>query len=1146
MSVAKNVSLGDKFDLGKERVFLSGTQALVRLALAQQARDAATGHNTAGYITGYRGSPLGAVDQQFMRAERTLGGNIIFQPAINEDLAATAVWGTQTAHLTGENRHDGVFAIWYGKGPGVDRSGDALRHANLAGTAPLGGVLALMGDDHTCESSTTAHQSEFGMINAMIPILSPAGVQDIVDYGLLGIAMSRYAGTWVGVKLVKDTVESTASIDGRPDRAMVPKMPGPAPDVHIRQGFDALGQEARLMEVKLPAAQAFVHAAGLNPITVRGKSPTIGLVATGKSWLDTLSALDQLGLDEVGLANAGVRLMKVGCPWPLPAADVRAFADGLQTIIVVEEKRALIEPQIKDVLYGTANAPTVIGKTDEHGKTLFPAPGALESHKIAVVIGERLVAAGRTTLEGALSAAKDLDATLEATTAIGARKPYFCAGCPHSTSTVVPEGARAAAGIGCHFMALWMDRDTEGFTQMGGEGAQWIGEAPFSKRPHLFQNIGDGTYNHSGSLAIRAAVAAGVNITYKILYNDAVAMTGGQTHDGDLTVADIVAQMQAEGVAAVAVVAEEPARHGRFPGVTLDHRDDLMEVQKRLSEIPGVTVLVYDQTCASEKRRRRKRGQFPDPDMRLVINERVCEGCGDCGVQSNCVALQPLETAFGRKRMIDQSVCNKDTSCVKGFCPSFVTVHGARVRTAKTPDIDAALPDPARPALDGPMGILVTGVGGTGVVTVGAVIGMAAHLEGLGAGIIDMAGLAQKGGAVTSHIKLAPKPEDIATIRIGPGGAAALLACDVVVAGGAKVLAAVAPGAPILVNTHEQLPGDFTRDIDFSLPTRRIVSALGERGRVHALNASQAAKALFGDAIFANTLVLGAAYQSGALPLSGDNLEAAIRLNGAAVDKNLAAFRAGRLMIADRAHFDSLVASARPKNLSHRAVPETLDARLARYATSLTAYQNVAHAARFERRIAALSAAGASPKLLDLAALQLYRLMSVKDEYEVARLYADGAFTAQLSAEFSSWDRIEVHLSPPLLSREDPRTGRPEKRRFPGWLTRRLFPTLARMKRLRGTPLDPFARTHERREDRALLKAYEATLDDLAARLPTLDAAAALALASWPVAIKGYGPVRAKNVEKARAAKAAAEAAATTAAADTTPARTKATALAGE
>lgn len=1126
----RDVSLNDKFDLAAGDIFLSGTQALVRLAMMQAARDREAGHNTAGYVTGYRGSPLGGLDQQFARARKALGPDILFQPALNEDLGATAVWGTQQANLSGEGRYDGVFAMWYGKGPGVDRSGDAFRHANLAGTALLGGVLALMGDDHTCESSTTAHQSEFGMINAMIPVLSPSNVQEILDFGLLGIAMSRYSGLWVGLKCVKDTVESTATVDGRTGRVIVrlPDFALPDGGLNIRPGFDALGQEARLHAAKLPAAIAFASANGLNPIVHRGgRQARLGIVGTGKSWLDVMAALDALGLDEVACADLGIRLMKVGCPWPLPADDVRAFADGLEHIMVVEEKRPLIEPQMKEALYGRANAPTIVGKTDEEGRPLFLASGSLDANHVAREIGRRLCEhwgeRGAERVAGPLAEVERLAERTAALAPLAERKPYFCAGCPHSSSTVVPEGARAAAGIGCHFMALNMDRSTEGFTQMGGEGAQWIGEAPFSTRPHIFQNIGDGTYNHSGSLAIRAAAASGINITFKILFNDAVAMTGGQTHDGNLTVPAIVAQMLGEGAKAVAVVSDEPEKYpaGTFAStVTIDHRDDVIGVQERLAKVPGVTVMVYDQTCASEKRRRRKRGAFPDPDWRIVINERVCEGCGDCGVQSNCVAIQPVETAFGRKRQIDQSTCNKDASCLKGFCPSFVTVHGAKPKMAEAVSIPDGLPEPERAALDGPMGLLVTGVGGTGVVTVGAVIGMAAHLEGLAAGIIDMAGLAQKGGAVISHIRIAERAQDVTTIRVGPGSARAVLACDIAVAGGTPVLSAIGDGAVVIANTHEQLPGDFTRNVDFTLPGRRVVQALEARAKTLAFNATDAARRLFGDTIAANTMVMGAAFQSGALPLSAASITRAIEMNGAAVPMNLAAFRAGRLLVADRARFDTLLAAAAPKPLPHRERPATVDAAIARYKASLTDYQSGRYARRFEKRIAAVrravEAAGGSDTLVRSAADALYRLMAVKDEIEVARLYSDGGFAAQLADQFDDWERLTVHLAPPLVSQTDPRTGRPRKRPFGPWVMR-LFPLMARLKPLRGTFADPFGHTQERRDERALLRRYEATLDHIAATLTPPRMAAAEALARWPLTVRGYGPVRAANTVKAQA-----------------------------
>ncbi|WP_108661532.1 indolepyruvate ferredoxin oxidoreductase family protein [Acuticoccus kandeliae] len=1123
--MSRSVSLDDKYDLTKADVFLSGTQALIRLALAQQARDRAAGHRTAGYISGYRGSPLGGLDQQFTRAKAVLGEDILFQPGLNEDLAATALWGTQRTALHGENRTDGVFGMWYGKGPGVDRTGDVFRHANLAGTAPLGGVLALMGDDHTCESSTTAHQSEFGMINVLIPILSPSGVQDIVDFGLLGFEMSRFAGLWVGLKCVKDTVEATASIDGRIDRLTIKRPPFEMPPggLNIRMGFDPLGEEARLHAHKLPAALAFVRANRLNPILARGgRTPRIGIVGTGKSWLDVLEALNALKLDEVALADLGIRLMKVGCPWPLQPDDVRDFAQGLDLVIVVEEKRGLVEPQMKDILYGTANAPQIIGKTDETGAPLFRANGALDATHVTAVIGSRILARGGERVRAPLAAAQDLLERLTRTESIVERRPYFCAGCPHSSSTVVPVGSRASAGIGCHFMSLWMDRSTEGFSHMGGEGAQWIGEAPFSTRRHLFQNLGDGTYNHSGSLAVRAAVASGINITFKILFNDAVAMTGGQTHDGGLSVPAIAAQMRAEGAKSVAIVSDEPEKYapGALPvSVSVNHRDDVIAVQESLAAIDGVTVMIYDQTCASEKRRRRKRGAFPDPDRRVVINERVCEGCGDCGVQSNCVAIQPVDTAFGRKRQIDQSSCNKDFSCLKGFCPSFVTVNGGVLRKAAKPTIPADIAEPERAPCDEPVGILVTGVGGTGVVTVGAVIGMAAHLEGRGVGVIDMAGLAQKGGAVLSHIKIAPTPADVQTIRVGPGGACAVLGCDIAVAGSAKVLAAIAPNGMVVANTHEQLPGEFTRDIDLRLPGRRIVRALEARARTLAFDATAQAKAVFGDAIAANMMVMGAAYQSGSLPVSAASLEAAIRMNGAAVAMNIDAFRLGRLIVADPAAAEAVVAAATGTTLPHRMVGETLLARIAQKQESLAAYQDAAYAARFTRQIDSLTLAAdrtgiAHDALIEMAADNLYRLMAVKDEYEVARLFADGGFEAQLKSQFESWDSLTFHMAPPGLRQPEGPGARPRKRAFGPWLMR-LMPLLAKLKRVRGRPWDVFGWSAERRGERALLVRYEETLAHIAATLTAERSADAVALAGWPSMIKGYGPVRAANTERA-------------------------------
>src|SRR5947209_2016419 len=838
------VSLSDVFDLSKDRVFASGTQAVVRLLLMQKQRDRLAGLNTAGLITGYRGSPLGGIDQQMHRAKAVFDPNDIrFVPGLNEDLAATAIWGAQQAEIRGEGKYDGVFAIWYGKGPGVDRCGDVFRHANLAGTSKNGGVLALMGDDHTAESSTTAHQSEFHLVDVMMPILSPAGVQEILDYGLYGFALSRYASVWTGIKCLKDTIESTSSIDGHIDRVkiVIPDdyvMPPGGLNIRVRDGI--LEQEARLQDYKRDAMLAFLRANKLNRIiTSGGPNPKIGIITVGKSYLDVRQAWDDLGIDEVKANNLGLRLYKIACPWPIEPRGLVEFARGLDMIIVVEEKRSLIEVQVREELYGTANQPTVVGKKDENANWLFPVKAALDPNDIAIAIGTRILRYHRDEeLEQRVRRLEQAQAMLADTKDAAVRIPYFCSGCPHNTSTRVPEGMRAYAGIGCHFMAQWMDRSTEGYTHMGGEGANWIGEAPFSTRGHVFQNLGDGTYNHSG------------------------------------------------------------------------------------------TLMIYDQTCAAEKRRRRKRGTFPDPDKRVIINDLVCEGCGDCGITSNCVSVQPVDTEFGRKRQIDQSSCNKDFSCVEGFCPSFVTVHGAKPKKGAPQKIEAgnwpALPVPKTRAIgETPYGILVTGVGGTGIVTISAILGMAAHLENKGVGIIDMAGLAQKGGAVYCHVKIANKPEDIHAIRVAAGEADLVLGCDLVVAGTKKVLASIDKGETgVVVNTAEVYPGDFTRNADFSLPAERVKRALRSTAgdTVSFIDATSIATTLMGNSIAANMFMLGFAWQQGLVPLSEAAVLKAIELNGEAVEMNTQAFVWGRRAGADPAAVDEFVIPfGQPTDLGQRS-----------------------------------------------------------------------------------------------------------------------------------------------------------------------------------------------------------------------------------
>jgi indolepyruvate ferredoxin oxidoreductase len=1130
-----DVALDDKFDLGKERIFVSGAQAVVRMLLMQRERDRLAGLNTAGFVSGYRGSPLGGLDLQLWKAKAKLAqSDIVFQPGLNEELAATACWGTQQTELLGEGRHDGVFSVWYGKGPGVDRSGDVFRHANLAGSSKNGGVLALMGDDHTAESSTNAHATEFLFVDTMIPILNPAGVQELIDYGLYGFAMSRFAGTWAAIKCVKDNIESTASVEAGLDRLniVLPEFDMPPGGLNIRHELDQLGQEARLHEYKRAAAAAFIRANGLNRIVYSGGSNArIGIATVGKSYLDVRQALEDIGIDEARANQLGIRLFKVGCPWPLDLEHIADFARGLDMVIVVEEKRSLIEVQLREHLYGTARPPVIVGKRDERADWLFPAKGALDPNDIAIAIGERVlkVIGPAEDIAARVAQLRQFQAMLADTKDVGARTPYFCSGCPHNSSTKVPEGSIAGAGIGCHFMALWMDRSTVGFTAMGGEGAQWVGQAPFSTRGHIFQNLGDGTYNHSGALAIRFALASDANITYKILYNDAVAMTGGQPHEGNLTVDMIARQVRAEGVERIAIVTDEPEKYAgvaEFPaGASVHHRDDLDAVQRELREVKGVSVLLYDQTCAAEKRRRRKRGTFPDPDKRVIINELVCEGCGDCGVQSNCVSVQPVETEFGRKRRIDQSSCNKDFSCVNGFCPSFVTVHGAKIRKAEgvagKADPLEGVPQPALFPLgrDG-WSSIIDGVGGTGVVTVGAILGMASHLEGKGCGMIDMAGLAQKGGAVFTHVRIAPTPEDIHAIRVSAGKADLVLGCDLVVSGNKKVLAAVREVHTIFVaNTAEIMPGDFARSADFSLPTERLKKAIraaaGEE-KAHFFDATRTASELFGNSLGANMFMLGFAFQHGGLPVSAEAIEKAIALNGEAVAMNVSAFRWGR-RAAHQPDFVRELASARPGK-ADAAPASGLDEVIARRADFLAAYQNAAYAKRYRDRVAAVHAAESaavpgSTALTEAVARNLFKLMAIKDEYEVARLYTDGSFQRQLAAQFQDYDRLEFHLAPPILGRRDA-SGKARKSSFGPWMVK-AFGVLAALKALRPTPLNPFGYSAERRMERRLLAEYEADIDLLTRRLSAESLDAAVALASVPVLIRGYGHVKEASVRKA-------------------------------
>ncbi|WP_390907942.1 indolepyruvate ferredoxin oxidoreductase family protein [Paracoccus broussonetiae] len=1102
MSV-QDFSLADRFDLTKRHVLLNGTQALVRLMLMQSARDRAAGLDTAGLVTGYRGSPLGGVDLQMMKSKRELtAAQVLFQPGLNEDLAATAIWGSQQAELRGEGRHDGVFALWYGKGPGVDRTGDVMRHANMAGSSKHGGVIMAMGDDHTGESSTVLHQSDWAMVDAYIPVLSPAGVQEILDFGLYGFALSRFAGVWTGLKTMKDTVEATSVVDGDPFRMkfVTPDFAMPEGGLNIRLGDTPVAQEARMIDYKRFAAEAFARANRIDRPVWNKPGAHIGFVAAGKNWLDLVHAMSLLGIDEAEADRLGISTYKVGQTWPMDMKSFQEWSEGLEVIVVVEEKRKLIEIQVKEAIFDNRHGRRVLGwKHDRTREELFPTRYALDPVMIAQKLGGILIEEGRGT-EGIKAGLQRLTEVRRNDNApeIATRTPWFCSGCPHNTSTRLPEGARAYAGIGCHYMVQWMDRDTVGFTHMGGEGANWIGEGPFSKRPHVFQNLGDGTYNHSGSLAIRAAKAAGANITYKILFNDAVAMTGGQPNEGGLTAQQIVRELQAMGVSPVIAVYDEKEEIDRaqFPsGLRFEERASMLAVQKELEQVKGVSAIVYIQTCAAEKRRRRKRGKFPDPDRRIWINPDICEGCGDCGVQSNCVSIVPKDTELGRKRAIDQSSCNKDYSCVKGFCPSFVSVRGAKLKKPEAAALDLPnLPAPALPAISGTHNVVITGVGGTGVVTIGAVLAQAAHIDGKGAGMMEMAGLAQKGGAVHIHLRLANRPEDISAIRVAVGEADCIIGGDLVVTAGAKTIGLMTKGRTgAVVNDHEIITGEFTRKRDFQIPADRLRLSLQARlgDRVSFLDASTLALRLLGDSIYSNMLVLGAAWQQGLVPLTESAILKAIEMNGAKVAENQRAFQVGRWAMVERDAAEALLRAP----TEQAEVVDPVEYRAAR----LVDYQDEALARRF-RELVNL----APPELRDSVAQGYYKLLAYKDEYEVARLHLTTA--DQLAEEFEGDARLGFHLAPPFLPGRDP-DGRPLKREFGPWIVP-LFRLLARMKGLRGTALDPFGRSAERRAERAAIAEFERDMREVLSAVGPATMGLARELAELPLSVRGYGPVK--------------------------------------
>ncbi|XLZ68441.1 indolepyruvate ferredoxin oxidoreductase family protein [Massilia sp. SR12] len=1151
--VLNDVSLDDKYTSTSGKVFLSGIQALVRLPMLQQLRDARNGLNTGGFISGYRGSPLGGLDETLWKAQKHLQQhNVQFVPGVNEDLAATAVWGSQQVDLIGPAKYDGVFAMWYGKGPGVDRCGDVFKHMNHAGTAKNGGVLLVAGDDHGAYSSTLPHQSDHIFSACMIPVLYPCNVQEYIDLGIHGWAMSRFSGCAVAFKALADTVESSASIDADPFRVEV-KIPQdfvmPEGGLNARLSSSPLGQQARnqealMQDYKIYAALAYARENKLNHTTIDSKDAKLGIIASGKSYLDVLEALEELGIDEAMAAEVGLRLFKVSMPWPLEPDSVREFAQGLDEILVVEEKRQFVEYQLKEQLYNWRDdvRPHVVGKFDDkgewvapRGEWLLPPKADFSVSQVARVIARRVSRLITDTniqdqIKARLAFLEAKDAVLKKAIETPFRPAFYCSGCPHNTSTKVPEGSFALAGIGCHVMATSIYPEMNKLTtHMGGEGTPWIGQAAFSKVPHVFQNLGDGTYFHSGYLAIRAAVAAKVNITYKILYNDAVAMTGGQPVDGTVSVPMIAQQMAAEGIKRIALVTEDLSRYtdrSALPAiVSLHDRKEMDAVQRELRELPGCSVIIYDQTCAAEKRRRRKKGEFPDPSKRMVINEAVCEGCGDCGIQSNCVSILPKETEFGRKRTIDQSSCNKDYSCTKGFCPSFVTVEGGTLKktktgTAKTDDW-GDVPAPVLPGLAQPYNILINGIGGTGVITVGALMGMAAHLEGKGASVLDMTGMSQKNGSVTSHVKVAKTPADLRAQRIATGEADLILGCDMLTSGAYDAVSKMRPGRTFaIVNQHEQPPGTFAQNPDWQYPAESvealITESVGGAQAVDFINATKLATALMGDSIASNLFMLGYAFQKGRIPLSEAALLRAIELNGVAVESNKRSFLWGRRAAVD---FKRVEKTATPTQAVVVQMPQSLENVIKKRVEFLTAYQDAAYAASYEQLVSEVrakeTAQGLGNKLSTAVAKSLFKLMSYKDEYEVARLYTDGRFVEQLKSQFEGDFSLKFNLAPPLLAKKDAK-GHLVKAEYGSWMWK-AFTLLAKFKGLRGGTFDIFGYTEERKMERALIVEFRALVAELLAGLSAANYEQAVAIANLPEKIRGFGHVKEKAVAEYQA-----------------------------
>lgn len=1132
--VQTRISLDDKYALDTTRAYITGIEALVRLPMLQHQRDLEAGLNTAGFISGYRGSPLGGLDQACWKAESHLKKhNIHFQPGVNEDLAATSVWGTQQVNLFEGAKYDGVFGLWYGKGPGVDRSMDVIKHANAFGTSRYGGVLAVAGDDHACKSSSLPHQSEHMFVGASIPVLNPANVQEVLDLGVFGWELSRYSGCWVALKAITENMDSAISAEIDPHRVSI-RIPDnfelPPEGLNARWPVPPLEQERILNKYRIYAARNFALINNMNRVIIDSPNPRLGIITTGKSYLDVLQALEDLNIDEQHAADIGLRIFKLGMSWPLEPVATHDFAKGLEEILVVEEKRSIIEDQLTGQLYNwpVAERPRVIGEFDEEGRDLLPNLSELTPAMVARAIVSRISRFyDSEPIRERLEFLEAKEHTLAKPRKVLDRLPHYCSGCPHNTSTKVPEGSRAFAGIGCHYMVQWMDRRTSTFTQMGGEGVTWVGQAPFTETKHIFQNLGDGTYFHSGLMAIRAAIASGANITYKILYNDAVAMTGGQPIDGSLTVAQMIYQLRGEGIKRIAVVSDEPGKYPskfpKFEGLTIDHRDGMTAIQLELRELPGTTVIIYDQTCAAEKRRRRKKGIMADPDTRIFINERVCEGCGDCSVASNCLSILPMETELGRKRAIDQSSCNKDYSCLNGFCPSFVSVIGGEVRRNKGVDANSefqALPEPELPSIERPWNILVTGVGGTGVLTVSAMVALAAHIEGKGCSALNQTGLAQKFGSVVSHVRIGKRQDSINAVRIAAGDADLMLGCDLVVADSNDALAKLhRQRSHVVINEFESPTSGFIDDPDVEFPAREMKQSLEDevaQGRAHFINATEIATALLGDSIAGNLFLLGYAYQKGLIPVMEASIFEAIELNNVAAEFNQQAFIWGRRAAHDKAAV--LEAAKLDRDKPQRLTD--LDDIIAWRVDFLTKYQNLEYAERYQFLVDQVRSVERARfeqqkdqgfQMTEAVARGFFKLMAYKDEYEVARLYTDGEFQAKLAEQFEGDFRLLFHFAPPWAKR-DKISGHQIKKRYPQW-TWSLLKLLAKMKGLRGSRWDLFARAHV--AERQLIDRYEKLMLQLLEDINADNYEVALAIADLPKGIRGYGHVKEQNIHQA-------------------------------